>query len=543
VSKVAHYLQEHLLGEVTSSPEVRRYFAQDSSILNLAPAIVVYPRNESDIRKTARFAWQLAERGRPIPITARGGGSNTSGAALGSGIMMIFTAHMDRILTLDASKELVVVEPGVGYDKLEQTLYTHGLFLPPYPSAIHSATIGGGLATNVIGEKSVKYGSISNYVKQLRVVLANGEVIETGPLSKRELNKKMGLSSLEGQIYRALDALIEENAQLITEGKRYIKAARNAAGYNIFDVKEPKSFDLTPLIIGSQGSLGIISETTLDVVPHNPLTHLALVSLQNLSDLQTVLPKILELKPSVCDMVNQAALQQVAQISPNLLNDVLDNLSAEIHLFVEFDDPKDSVQEKSVKRLGKIIDRLEGVCLVAKSPVDQERIWKIRHSVATILTHPQGQSKAVPVAEDVCVPISGLVEFLRRAEKIYKDCELVAAAWGHAGEGVVRMQPVLDLGQLGDRQKLFKLSEAIYGEVIRLGGSTTATSGDGRIRAPYLRQLYGDELYNLMMQVKQIFDPHNILNRGVKTASLDEVKSMLRADYSLGHRHEHLPKS
>lgn len=543
MSKVAHYLQEHLLGEVTSSPEVRRYFAQDSSILNLAPAIVVYPRNESDIRKTARFAWQLAERGRPIPITARGGGSNTSGAALGSGIMMIFTAHMDRILTLDASKELVVVEPGVGYDKLEQTLYTHGLFLPPYPSAIHSATIGGGLATNVIGEKSVKYGSISNYVKQLRVVLANGEVIETGPLSKRELNKKMGLSSLEGQIYRALDALIEENAQLITEGKRYIKAARNAAGYNIFDVKEPKSFDLTPLIIGSQGSLGIISETTLDVVPHNPLTHLALVSLQNLSDLQTVLPKILELKPSVCDMVNQAALQQVAQISPNLLNDVLDNLSAEIHLFVEFDDPKDSVQERSVKRLGKIIDRLEGVCLVAKSPVDQERIWKIRHSVATILTHPQGQSKAVPVAEDVCVPISGLVEFLRRAEKIYKDCELVAAAWGHAGEGVVRMQPVLDLGQLGDRQKLFKLSEAIYGEVIRLGGSTTATSGDGRIRAPYLRQLYGDELYNLMMQVKQIFDPHNILNRGVKTASLDEVKSMLRADYSLGHRHEHLPKS
>src|SRR5665213_2374227 len=128
MSKIAHYLQEHLLGEVTASPEVRRHFAFDGSILRLAPAIVAYPRNENDVRKTARFAWQLAKRGRVVPITARGGGSDTSGAALGSGIMLVFPAHMNRILTLDPRKEFTTVEPGATYDKLEQTLFTHGLF-------------------------------------------------------------------------------------------------------------------------------------------------------------------------------------------------------------------------------------------------------------------------------------------------------------------------------------------------------------------------------------------------------------------------------
>jgi FAD/FMN-containing dehydrogenase len=543
VSKIAHYLQEHLLGEVTASLEVRKHFAYDASILGLAPQIVAYPRNENDVRKTARFAWQLAERGRPIPITARGGGSNTSGSAIGSGIVLAFTAHMNRILAMDPGKESITVEPGVIYDKLEQALYTHGLFLPPYPGLLSYATVGGGLSTNVVGEKSIKYGATINYVQQLRVVLANGEIIETGNLSKRELNHKLGLTTFEGEIYRALDTLLEENAALIAEGKKHLRVLHNATGYNIFDIKKGHSFDLTPLIVGSLGTLGIITEATLKVVPNNPITSLVMISLENLNDLHEILPKIMALKPSICDMLNQAAVKQVLSINPNQLVNVLSDTNAAIHLFVEFDDPKPAVQKKSVKQLQKIIERIDGICQVATTLEEQERIWKIRHSVATILTQPQGQSMSVPVAEDVCVPINRLVGFLDQAARIYGSCELSAVAWGHAGEGIVRMQPVLDLSKLGDRQKLFKLSNEIYAAVIQLGGSITASAGDGRIRAPYLRNVYGDELYNLMMQVKRIFDPHNILNPGVKTTNLEDVKSLMRSNYSPGHRYEHLPRS
>jgi len=543
MSKVAHYLQEHLLGEVTASPEVRRHFANDASIVRLAPAIVVYPRNEGDVRKTTRFSWQLAQRGRTVPITARGGGSDTSGAALGSGIMLAFTAHMNKILTLDPRKEFVVVEPGVTYDKLEQTLYTHGLFLPPYPSSHNYATIGGSLANGAIGEKSVKYGRLLDYVQVLRVVLANGEVIETGPLSKRALNRKMGTSTLEGEIYRSLDAVLEENAEVIANARKHIKAPYNSAGYNVFDVKGKDGFDLTPLLVNSQGTLGIITEATLEVVTHNPITTMALVGLEDLNDLHDVLPDILKLKPSICDMINREAIEQVARINPNQLSSILPARPASIYLLVEFDDQKDAVQKKSLKKLQKIAEKAGGSFESATQPEEQDKFWKIRQSITTILTQPIGQQKAVPVAEDVCVPVNSVVEYLHKATEIYHQHGLPAVAWGQAGMGVVRMQALLDLGQLGDRQKLFKISDSLYDAAIEMGGSLSAAAGDGRVRSPYLSQLYGPEMYSVLLKVKKIFDPYDMLNPGVKTGSKAELKALLRGEYNLAHHHEHLPRS
>jgi FAD/FMN-containing dehydrogenase len=543
VGKVAQYLQEHLLGEVTDSAEVRKHFSQDASILRIAPSIVVYPRDENDVRKTMRFSWQLAERGRGLPITPRGGGSDTSGSAIGSGILLIFTAHMNKILELDQKKQLVTVEPGVTYDKLEQTLHTHGLFLPPYPASYHYATIGGGMANNAIGEKSVKYGSTSNYVERLRVVLANGELIETGPISKRELNKKLGLSSLEGEVYRGLDVMLEENAALIEREKSHIKATRNSAGYNIFDVKSKKGFDLTPLFLGSQGSLGIITEATLATETYTPSTRLALVSLNDINDLREVLPQILKLKPSICDMINRSVVEQVTRINPNQLGGLLKQPRAAVHLFVEFDDAKEAAQKKSIKQLKKILQKVDGAFDLAEKPAEHIRLRKVRESVTTILTTPKGQSKAIPVAEDICVPIANFVDFLHKATEIYASLGLVAPAWGQAGEGVVRMQPLLDLSQLGDRQKLLKLNDAIYKAAVSMDGSISAANGDGRLRASYARSMYGPEIHNLMLQVKKIFDPFNILNPGVKTASQEEVKALMRGDYSLAHRHEYLPRS
>jgi FAD/FMN-containing dehydrogenase len=147
------------------------------------------------------------------------------------------------------------------------------------------------------------------------------------------------------------------------------------------------------------------------------------------------------------------------------------------------------------------------------------------------------------VAEDICVPITNLVEYLHKAAEVYAGLGLVSPAWGHAGDGVVRMQPMLDLSQVGDRQKLTKLSDSIYRSVIQMDGSISASAGDGRIRASYTRAMYGPEIHALMMKIKKAFDPYNILNPGVKTASSEEVKALMRGDYSLAHRHEFLPRS
>ena len=542
MSKIAHYLQEHLIGEVTDSLEVRRYFSRDASILEIFPSLVVYPANENDVRKTVRFSWQLAQRGKLLPITARGGGTDTSGAAIGSGIVMSFTAHMDRILALDPKKEFVTLEPGISFHSLQQTLFTHGLFLPPYPATFGYATIGGGLANNSVGEKSVKYGDMRKHTERLSVVLANGEVIETGPIGKRELNKKLGLATLEGDIYRAIDTLLEENHGLIRDELKQHRALHNRAGYNIFDVKKKASFDLTPLFLGSQGSLGIITEATIQLARHNPLTELAVVSLGDLASLHDILPKILQLNPSVCEMVSQGAVQQITRLNPNQLKGVLDRPADAIHLIIEFDDGKEAAQKKAIKSLEKLAERAGGSLQVADSAEDRDRINKLRLSLATLFWERQGGARAIPVAEDISVPLDRLADYLKLASRIYTESGLAPAMWGQAGDGIVRMSPVLDLSQVGDRQKLFKVADLLYKSAVTMGGSITGSAGDGRIRAPYLGHVYGPEMSKLMLQIKKIFDPYGILNRGVKTASADEVKGAMRSEYSHA-RHEHLPKN
>jgi len=541
MSKIAEYLQEHLTGEVTADPEVRRHFAHDASVLRLVPSMVVYPRDETDVRKTARFVWQLAERGSKLPITARGGGSDTSGAAIGSGIALVFPAHMNRLLALDPKKQSVTVEPGITYDKLEQTLYTHGLFLPPCPSSSAYATIGGGLANNAIGDRTLKYGDTKKYVQSLRVVLANGEVIETGPMNKRALSHKMGLSSLEGQIYRAVDTLTEENAQLIDDYRGKFRTPHNAIGYNLWDIKSKDGFDLTPLIVGSQGTLGIITEATFKLQPHVPITKLALVSLPTLRELGEILPGILALKPSICDMINKAALDEVAKLNAKQLGNVLEFRKAEIHLLIEFDD-KPAQQQKYLKALSALAEGADGYCMAAATAEDQQQLRKIREAVATLMNSHRGPARAVPVAEDIAVPTDSLVEFL---EQVYKTCaatHIAPAIWGQAGSGVVRLHPMLDLGEVGDRQKFFKISSELYAAAARLGGSITAAAGDGRVRAPYARSLQGEPYHQLILRVKHAFDPHSLLNPGAKTATTQDVKNLLRSDYSFG-RHEHLPRS
>jgi len=544
LNKVAHYLQEHLLGEVSVSQDVRRHFAHDGSIFELLPQVVIYPKNEDDVRKTARFGWQLAERERRIGITARGGGSDTSGAAIGAGILLVFTAHMNKLLKLDLKNGLAIVEPGITYAALQQTLHSHGWFLPPYPESQQYATVGGGLANNASGEKSVKYGASLNYVRQLRLVLANGDVIETHRLGRRELSHKMGQSDMEGEIYRAVDALLEENAELIEQAGSQLKAKHRAAGYNLFDVRgQDGGLDLTPLIIGSQGTLGIITEATLELMPHSPIRHLALIGLESSNDLEQVLPKILELKPSAFEMINRTAIDEVKSLNPNYFKG-LDLPPADIYLLVEFDDLKEADQKESTKKLEQIVNRADGHYQLAESEADQDRLWQIRHSVSVIMTHPRGQAKAVPVAEDISVPTDKLAEFLHRASKIYKASGLAPAMWGRAGDGVVLMQPVLNIGNLGGRQKLFRISEELYDLAIELGGAISGGHNDGRQRGPYLKKMFGEETYSLMEKVKQIFDPHGVLNPGVKIGvSLDDAKALLRTDYNHGSRHQHLPRS
>lgn len=545
MSKIAHYLQEHLAGEVMTSTDARRYFATDASIMALPPALIVYPRSENDVRKTARFTWQLAERGRVIPITSRGSGSDQTGASLGSGIMLVFPAHLNRVLELDTKSGNVTVEAGINYGKLQQTLQTHGRFLPPYPASLEYSTVGGAVANNASGEKSVKYGDTRNYVQSVRAVLANGEVIETGRLSKRELGKKLGLATFEGELYRSIDTLLEDNKQAIETMPRAV--TKNNAGYNLLNIRRRDgSFDLTPLLVGSQGTLAVITEVTMTTEPLNPQTTLMMAFFDNIQHAEQA---VLELRssseqPSIMDMVDGNLLEQVAEQNPNLLKGVIQKPYPQVVLFVEYDSTSDRHQKKSAKRASKIFEKYATSLQTETEPEFQTNILKVRQATGALLARSDGSGRALPVVEDAIVPLERLGEYIEATYALCRKLNIRPALWGHIGDGNLQLQPNLNLAQIGDRQKAFRLMDEYYTMVINLGGSISGERNDGRLRAPYVERMYGSEVYAVFGRLKQIFDPYNILNPGVKIgSSLEDVKSLVRNDFGLGHIYDHLPRS
>lgn len=545
MSKIAQYLQEHLLGEVTASADARKHFSTDNSIFTVNPTVIVYPRNEHDVRKTARFAWQLAERGRILPITARGAGTDYTGAAIGAGIIVAFPAHMNRIVQLDTKTGNTVVEPGLMYGRLQQTLHTHDRFVPAYPASIEYSTIGGAVANNASGEKSYKYGSTEDYVKELRVVLANGEVISTARLTKRELSKKLGLTTFEGEIYRQLDRLIDENKQTIASMKRNV--TRNTAGYNISDVKQPNgSFDLTPLFVGSQGTLGIVSEITMMTEPFNPGTTLMMACFDSIDSGCEAVGELRKLShpASAIEMVDGHLLSFVERLNPNQLKGIVRQPVPAMVLFVEFDDNTERLRHKNVKQAKAIFQKLATDYQTAETHEDMIKLWKVRQASASLLSHSENELKAVPIIDDAVVPPAELGNLIKGAYQLFAAAKLQVAVWGSAGDGSIHLHPFFDLSQLGDRQRAFKLYDDYYKLVLELGGTTSGQHNDGRLRGPLLTDMYGPDAYVLFQKVKKIFDPMGILNPGVKMdVTKDQLKAELRTEYSLGHLHNHMPRS
>lgn len=545
MNKVASYLQEHVVGEVLTTPEVRDYFSTDGGVFKVTPSLVVYPKNTQDVRKVTRFTWQLAEKGHLLPVTARGRGSDQGGAAVGSGIMLVFPAHMNRLLETDIKQRLARVQPGMNFRTFQETVESHGMFLPPYPSSIDFATIGGAVANNTAGEKTIKYGAMRQYVQSLEVVLANGEVLQTERISKKELEKRKGLTTFEGEIYRQLDGLIMDNWELIQQHAGHPHVSKNSAGYMLSQVKlKDGSFDLTPLIVGSQGTLGIVTEIILRLEKYNPRTTLFRINLENLEDASAIVEQLMKLEPSALEVVDNHLLEFLNRVSPTRLKGVIAAPFPALVLLAEFDDPKDAVQIKKAKKAEKLLRHLGLDFVGTQNYEEQQRLWTIRHSAAAVIWHVEGSAKALPIIEDGVVPRDRFPEFIKGIYALFERYNLEIAVWGHAGDANLHLQPFLDLGKMSDRQKVFKIMEEYYDMVLKLGGSTCGEHNDGRLRAPFLPKVYGPEMYEVFRQVKKIFDPYGTLNPGVKIdVTLKDIAPLLRQEYSMKHLADHLPRS
>ena len=548
-NKVAAYLQAHISGDVFSGAKMREAYSEDGSILTITPSLIVYPRTTNDVRKVARFAWQLAEKGHVLPVTTRGNGTDTSGAAIGKGIILNTTAHMGRILELDTKQRLVRVQPGLNFKSLQETLHTHGLFLPAYPANYKYSTIGGAIANNASGEKSFKYGAMSEWVQKLEVVLANGEVIQTGKINKKELERKKGLASLEGELYRAVDGLVSDHETAIYDydDNRRSFLARDNVGYSIADVfSKDGSCDLTPLFVGSQGTLGVITEAIIKVEAYAPQTSLLVASFDSMEAMAEAVDVAAVLAPSSIEMIDEKLIAFVKkERGVDIIKSTFDttDVPPKALLFIECDDENLRKRNKKIKKLYKQLSKLAVDLRATDDPEVQESLWAARASTSAVLQYEKGHTAALPIIDDCIVPSDKLLDLIGAINELGAKHKLDLAIWGHAGDANLHVMPLLDLTKLGDRQKVFKLMNEYFAAVVALGGSIAAENNDGRVRAAFANLQLGEELTGVMNGIKKAFDPYNMLNPGVKTGTtLKQLVDMMRDDYSVVRHADYVPR-
>jgi FAD/FMN-containing dehydrogenase len=325
-----------------------------------------------------------------------------------------------------------------------------------------------------------------------------------------------------------------------------LPVARNTSGYDVWSVKgNDGSFDLTPLFVGSQGTLGIVTEIILDTEPYNPQKTMLVGFFDDVAKAGAAINKLREQEPSAVEMVDGNLVKFLLEHNPNQINKVVKEVEAKVILFVEFDDLTSRKQKKHTKKAKKIFEDFAKSYVIAKDPNEQEDYWKVRHSAAAVLWQNQGSKRALPVIEDAVIPTEKFTEFIQAAYALFTTHNLDApCVWGHAGSGNLHIQPFFDLSNLGDRQKTFKLMDEYYALVLSMGGTITGAHNDGRLRGPYVMAQYGEDVYSVFKKIKQICDPYGILNPGVKIdVNQKETQQYMREDYSLSHLYDHMPRT
>ncbi len=557
---LARELKEVIRGEVMTDSATLTKASKDASIFEIRPEVVVAPRNADDIKQLVKFV--SAKAG--VSLTARSGGTDMGGATLTTSIVVDFARHMHRFKgtsALPAGEEVrngrgveiagyATAEPGMFYRDFEKETLKRNLLLPSYPASREICTIGGMVANNSGGEKTLAYGKTEDYVESLKVVFADGEEYVVKPLKREELTKKLSEDGFEGDVYRKIYKLVSENYELIRKAKPDV--SKNSAGYYLWNVwdRERDIFDLTRLIVGSQGTLGLVTEATFKLVRPKPHALMAVIFLSDLTKVAEVTNELLKFNPESLECYDDKTLKLAVRFFPSILARVKTNALKFLWsflpdlgmLFKERGIPKlvilaelagEDEQEIYARLAGlrAALERFNVPVHLTKHEAEGEKYWTIRRESFNLLRqHVKGKHTA-PVIDDVVVKPEYLPEFLPKLQEIlasYGD-KLVSTIAGHNGNGNFHVIPLMDFKDAEARAIIPELMDRVYALVLKYKGSITAEHNDGLIRTPYLEKMYGAEMMRLFREVKKIFDPVNIFNPGKKVPMEGEgIPELLR---------------
>lgn len=533
-------LQKKIQGEVYADDATLETYSRDASLFVVRPEAVVFPKDSNDVQAVVRYVSEHKDSDASLSITARSAGTDMSGGPLNDSLIMDFTKHMNALLSVDSERG--IGQPGVFYRDFEKETLKHGRIMPAYTASKELNALGGMVANNSGGEKTIKYGKVERYVRRQKVVLADGNEYEILPLALPELKKKMREKTFEGLVYKQLYKLIDKNYDLIQEARP--KVTKNSAGYHLWNVynKETELFDLNQLFVGAQGTLGITTEIEFGLVPVPKYSKMVVMYMPTISRLGEVVDTIMQYEPESFESYDDysmklaikfagdffkqlgfiGALKLGVQFIPDLLT-VITGGVPKLILMAEVTGDNEAELLQRVLRIKASVAKFGYKTRITKNAAEVEKYWKIRRESFNLLRKHVKGKKTAPFIDDIIVSPHKLPEFLPRLQTILDDKKLIYTIAGHAGDGNFHIIPLMDLDNPISGDIILEVSKAVYALVAEYGGSITAEHNDGIIRTPFLPYMYSPEIIALFDQVKNIMDPLHIFNPGKKVGGTFEA--------------------
>ncbi len=535
-------ISEIFRGEIAQDPQTLSIYSRDASLFEVRPRLVLFPQDRDDVKRIVSFVREHKEE--KLSITCRAGGSDMSGGPLGEGIILDMTRHMNRVLEI--GNDYARVQPGCWYRDFEKETLKHNLLLLSFPASREICTVGGMVANNAGGEKSLQYGKTERYIREIKAVLADGNEYSFSKISRAGLEEKMKLQTFEGEIYRKMWSIVQQNEGMLQQAKP--KVSKNSAGYALWNVwdKRIDTFDLTQLLCGSQGTLGVITEITFRLIPPNPESSLLVIFLKNIDPLAEISQEVAKQKPEAFEMYDDNAFTLALRFFPDFVKQLKGNIVSlglqflpeffmllkggipKFVLLAEFTGQDAKEVRQRAQEAAKSLSQYPVSCRIAKNKGEAEKYVIMRRESFNLLRKHVRGLRTAPFIDDLVVPAQSLEEFLPKLQAILSRYpQLLYTVAGHVGDGNLHIIPLVNIKNPEVKNIILELMEQAYALTLEFHGSITAEHNDGIIRTPFLKQMYGQEIVALFEKTKLVFDPDSMFNPGKKTGGTLE--------YALNH--------
>ncbi len=556
---LGHLLMEKMLheagfhGEVSSKKELLDKYSTDESIFCIRPQVVIRPRHKSDVEVLVKVIAKETKRFSSLSLTPRAAGTGLGGGSLTDSIVVDMT-DLDKMGAVTVKKDTITFtcEPGLMWRDLEKALAKHGAYLPPYTSSKDICTIGGSVANNAAGPDSLRYGHCADWVESVDVVLKDGKTYTVKPLNLKEFQALIKQKHEYARIAQEIYELIAKNEKEILRNKP--KTKKNSSGYALWSVmpegvaafKKGKGvFDLTRLISGSQGTIGIITNLTMRALPIQKNTTMLVVPIFDLAEAADCMVKALKYNPINIEIFD-ALTFDMALSNPDFFKQRLSGLTyyrvmlsmyttyhvrfarkiPEFTAIITLDE--ETTDKTSAAEIAKHIGSRTVRARVVKNEIEQEMYLQIRRASFTLSKMIDKTKRPAPFLEDMTVPPENLSKFFVQIKKLFKDFNVTSAIHGHGGNGHFHFYPLLDFTNKTTPALVEKMADAFYETAVKFKGNICGEHNDGIIRTPYLHLMYTKKMLEIFKACEHTFDPEDIFNPGKKVNPRFDIRHNIR---------------